>query len=85
MLFAFSIGRTGFGLAILVAFSIGLAVVLTAVGLTMVSLRGVVARSSRFQPLVRVLPVISALVVTALGLGIVVQGLVMAGVLVIRL
>ena len=85
LIFAFSVGRLAAGLAVIFAFSVGLAAVLTGIGIAMVSLRGFAERFQATGPLLCVLPVLSALLVTGLGLAVVVQGLIEAGVLVIRL
>ena len=84
LIFAFSIGRVGFGLAVILAFSLGLAVVLTSVGIAMVSLTGFAGRFKSTGPILRVLPAASALIVMLLGLALVVQGLIEAGVVVVR-
>ncbi len=64
---AVGLGRTGLGLALLGAFSIGLAVTLTAVGLALVYGRSVLQR--RFAvPGVRFLPPAGALALVAVGL-----------------
>jgi len=85
LLFAFSMGRVAFGLAVILAFSVGLAVVLTAIGIAMVTLRDFAGRFSQTGPLLRALPIVSAIVVTCLGAGIVVRGLIQAGVLTFRI
>jgi len=85
LIFAFSVSRVGFGLAIILAFSLGLAVVLSAVGIATVSLRGFANRFESTGPILRFLPVLSALVVMGLGFAILVQGLIQTGILVIRL
>ena len=85
LIFAFSVSRVGFGLAIILAFSLGLAVVLSAVGIAVVSLRGFANRFESTGPILRFLPVLSALVVMGLGFAVIVQGLVEAGVVTIRL
>ena len=57
---SFALGRAALGLSLLVAFSIGLAATLTAVGLALVYGRELVARS-RFAGAIRVLPAVGAL------------------------
>jgi ABC-type nickel/cobalt efflux system permease component RcnA len=66
LLAAISLGRIGFGLILLVVFSMGLALVLIAAGMLVVS-------GKRFLPVERVLPVrylplVSAAVITVIGL-----------------
>jgi hypothetical protein len=70
-----SLRRIGLGLAILVSFSIGLAAVLIAIGIAMVLAAPVVSRFTGERAWVRVLPVASAVVVTALGMVLMVQSL----------
>ncbi len=93
MLAAISVGQVGFGLALITAFSLGLATVLTAGGILMLYSRTFVTRvmdgasgehtpplwRKRARPLLRQLPVMSAAVVAVLGLVIVVQTVMSAG------
>lgn len=67
LLAAISAGRVAYGLALVVAFSVGLAATLTAVGLLFVYAGGFVKKSWRTGHLSRVLPVASALVITCVG------------------
>ena len=67
LLAAISLHRIGYGLVLIVAFSIGLAVAITSVGLFAVTARRAFARAGFDGPLVRALPTVSALVVLALG------------------
>ena len=71
---AFSLGRPVLGLALIAAFSVGLAATLTAVGLALVLGRGLVQRRA---PVVvfDVLPLLGALALTAVGLVVVAQGI----------
>jgi nickel/cobalt exporter len=83
LLSALAMHRVGFGLALIVAFSIGLAAVLTGIGLLMVSTRGLLDRvpllsSSRWSER---LALVSASVVSVLGIGMAIQSLVAGGVL----
>ena len=76
MIVAATIGRIGLGLAMIVAFSIGLAAVLITLGLVLVTLRTQTWRiSTRDHPLLRWLPVASAMLVVGLGAALVWQGL----------
>ena len=70
LLISFTINRLVFGLIILVAFSLGLAAVLIAIGVAMVLAGPALGRFAKGGPLMRALPVGSALIVTMLGLGI---------------
>ena len=79
LLSAVAMGRVGFGLLLIVAFSVGLAAVLIAIGLLVVYARHLAARFGRIGadgPLVRRwLPVTSAAVITVSGVVITVQAL----------
>jgi nickel/cobalt transporter (NicO) family protein len=70
LLGAIAIGRVGFGMLLIVAFSLGLAAVLTAIGLLLVYARGLFERMPTNGLLLRALPVASALIVVLAGLGI---------------
>jgi len=85
LLTAVSLHRIGFGLILIVAFSVGLAAVLIAVGMLMVSARRLLARLQTEGPLIqRWLPLTSSVLITILGLAIAVQALVTAGIIQIR-
>jgi len=86
LLSALSLNRVGFGLLLIVAFSVGLAAVLITIGVLMVYARRVMARFSADGPLVlRWLPLASSAVITIVGVVITVQSLVAAGILHIKL
>ncbi|MER6952401.1 MULTISPECIES: sulfite exporter TauE/SafE family protein [unclassified Streptomyces] len=76
LLLAIGLGRTALGLTMIVSFSAGLAGVLVGLGLVLVSARTRVERFRRSgdSPLVQWLPVVSAAVVTTLGLTIAAGG-----------
>ena len=83
LLSAIAMHRIGFGLALITAFSLGLAAVLTGIGLMMVSARGLLDRipalsDGRWSER---LAWVSAAVVSLLGLGIAIQSLVSGGLL----
>jgi nickel/cobalt exporter len=67
LLAAISLQRVGYGLLLIVAFSIGLASVVTAIGLVAVTAKRAFSRLRLDGPLVRALPAVSALVVLFLG------------------
>lgn len=67
LLISFTINRIALGLLVLVAFSLGLAAVLIAIGIAMVLAGPALSRLTKDGPLLRVLPVGSAVVVTLLG------------------
>ena len=86
LLSAVALRRVGFGLFLIVAFSVGLAAVLIAIGLLMVYARRLMARVEADGPLItRWLPLTSSAVITVLGIAIAVQAVVNAGILTIRL
>jgi nickel/cobalt transporter (NicO) family protein len=82
LLSAIALHRVGFGLALILAFSMGLAAVLIGIGLLMVSARGCLARFPAFgdSRWSERLAMVSAAVVSVLGIGITVQALASAGV-----
>jgi len=73
MLGAISLQRVGFGLALIVMFSLGLASVLTAIGVVLVYASKFFQRLPEGGPLFRFVPVASALFITVVGVGITVQ------------
>jgi nickel/cobalt transporter (NicO) family protein len=81
LLAAISLQRVGYGLLLVVAFSIGLAATLTAIGLAFLYAGRFLNLSSAASgnPLVRALPVISALVISCVGVVICYQTLAGAG------
>jgi ABC-type nickel/cobalt efflux system permease component RcnA len=68
LLAAISLHRIAFGLLLIVAFSAGLALTITGIGLVAVLARQTFRRLSLDGPLVRLLPAASALVILAAGL-----------------
>ena len=68
LLAAISLHRTAFGLALVLAFSIGLAITITAIGLVAVLARGVFRRKSFDGRLVPALPAVSAVAILVAGL-----------------
>jgi nickel/cobalt exporter len=75
LLSAIALHRIGFGLALILAFSAGLAGTMTAVGLLAVLARRAFTRISLDGRFVRALPAVSALVILAVGVGITVKAL----------
>jgi len=67
LLAAISLHRVGYGLLLVVAFSIGLAGVLTTIGLAFVYAGRLAKSAGKFNRLARVLPVFSAFVITCAG------------------
>jgi nickel/cobalt exporter len=81
LLGAFSLHRVGFGLFLIVAFSLGLAAVLISIGLLMVYARKFIARWGNDGPVMkRWLPVASAGFMLILGLGIAGRALLSTGI-----
>lgn len=81
LLSAISLHRVGFGLLLVIAFSLGLAATLTGVGLAFLYAGRFFKRSSAFTSgrLVRVLPTVSAFVIMCVGLLICYEALVQGG------
>jgi ABC-type nickel/cobalt efflux system permease component RcnA len=67
LLSAIALHRVGLGLALIVAFSVGLAVTITAIGLVAVLARRAFGRLSLNGPVVRALPAVSAALILAVG------------------
>ncbi len=86
LLSAVALRRVGFGLFLILAFSVGLAAVLIAIGLLMVYAGRFMSRLKGEGPLLtRWLPMASAAVITLLGLAIMFRALATAGMTVIRI
>ncbi|MBI3246463.1 MAG: sulfite exporter TauE/SafE family protein [Deltaproteobacteria bacterium] len=81
LLSAVALQRIAFGLLLIVAFSVGLALVLVSVGLLLVSARGMVQRWSGEGRWTEYLPFLSPLVITPLGVVIAVRSLMGTGIL----
>jgi len=79
LLAAISLHRVGYGLLLIVAFSLGLAAILTAVGLAFVYAGRYVQPAGGAGRLARVIPIFSALVITAAGLIICYEALTQGG------
>ena len=67
LLSAIALHRIGFGLALIVAFSLGLAATITGIGLVAVLARRLFTRVTLDGPLVRALPAVSAAVIVLVG------------------
>jgi ABC-type nickel/cobalt efflux system permease component RcnA len=80
LLGAISLDRLGFGMVLVVAFSAGLAIVLTVIGLFMIYARKLFERYSFEARVPRLLPVASASVITLAGLGIALAALAQTGI-----
>jgi nickel/cobalt exporter len=75
LLAAISLHRVGYGLVLIVAFSLGLAASVTAIGLLAVTARRAFGRMRFDGPAIRALPAVSALVVFALGTAMTIRAL----------
>ena len=75
MLGAIALGRIAFGLALVIAFSTGLAAVLTAIGLVLVYARGLFERLPLDGRFARFAPVASAAIISLAGLALLVEAL----------
>jgi nickel/cobalt exporter len=80
LLGAISLDRLGFGMVLVLAFSAGLAIVLTAVGLLMIYARKLFERYSFEAKVPRFVPIASAAVITLAGAGIALAALQQAGI-----
>lgn len=84
MLSAIALQRVAFGLVLILSFSLGLASVLTLIGLAFVyagkMLKSNLAATGRLRTVTRILPVVSATVISVLGGAIIWQSLTQAGV-----
>ena len=75
LLSAIALHRVGLGLALIVAFSLGLAATITAIGLVAVLARQAFGRLSLDGPVVHALPAVSAALILAVGVVITVRAL----------
>jgi ABC-type nickel/cobalt efflux system permease component RcnA len=75
LLAAISLHRVGYGLVLILAFSLGLAAAMTGIGLLAVTAKRVFSRASFESGLIRLLPALSALLVFGLGLAMTVRAL----------
>jgi ABC-type nickel/cobalt efflux system permease component RcnA len=75
MLGAIALGRAAFGLVLILAFSAGLAAVLTGIGLALVYARGLFERLPLDGRIARFMPVASAALISLAGIVVVVQAL----------
>jgi len=80
LLTALHLHRIGYGLALIVIFSLGLASILTGLGLAVVRGAAWLSRRSAFERAARVAPFVTATVITIIGAGMLTQGLIEQGV-----
>jgi ABC-type nickel/cobalt efflux system permease component RcnA len=81
LLSAIALDRTVFGLVLVLAFSLGLAGVLTGIGLVFVYAGRLFERMPVQSPVLRILPALSALFISLAGIGIAVKALIEIGLL----
>ena len=79
LLGAIALGRIGFGLVLVLAFSFGLAGTLTAIGVLLVHTRRLLERLSIRGGVMRLLPAASALFIALAGMGITAQAFIQLG------
>jgi nickel/cobalt transporter (NicO) family protein len=75
LLSAIALHRIGFGLALILAFSLGLAATITSIGLVAVLARRAFSRLPLEGRLIQALPALSALVILAVGIGLTLKAL----------
>ena len=75
LLAAISLHRVGYGLVLIVAFSIGLAATISGIGLLAIGAKGVFKRASFQGPVVRLLPAASAIVILVFGIAMTIRAL----------
>jgi ABC-type nickel/cobalt efflux system permease component RcnA len=75
LLAAISLHRVAFGMALILAFSVGLAAVVSGIGLLAIGARGAFSRLSLEGPLVRALPAVSALLILGIGVAMTLRAL----------
>jgi nickel/cobalt exporter len=75
LLSAIALHRIGFGLALILAFSLGLAATITSIGLVAVLARRAFGRLSFQGRLIQLLPAVSALVIVVVGIALTVKAL----------
>ncbi len=80
LLSAISLGRLGFGMVLVVAFSVGLAIVLSGIGILMIYAKRLFERFSFEARVPRVLPVASTLAISLAGVVILLGSLKQAGI-----
>jgi ABC-type nickel/cobalt efflux system permease component RcnA len=73
LLAAISLQRIGYGLVLIVAFSVGLAATISVIDLVAIKAKGVLGRRNVQGPVVRLLPAASALVILAFGIAMTVR------------
>jgi nickel/cobalt transporter (NicO) family protein len=75
LLAAISLHRVAFGMVLILAFSVGLAAVVSGIGLLAIGARGAFSRLSFEGPLVRALPAVSAFLILGIGVAMMLRAL----------
>ena len=75
LLAAIALGKIGFGLVMILAFSLGMAGALTGLGLLLVKAKKLFGLLPQQSKLVTIIPAVSALLISFLGLGMTMQAL----------
>jgi len=84
MMIALTSGAVLTGLYLITVFSVGLALTLMAVGITVVKGRGVIDKYAPNSKLVQVVPLCTSLLIAFVGFGFMINGLVKHGILVLN-
>ena len=79
LLTALHLHRVGYGLALIVIFSLGLATILTALGIAVVRGAAWLSRRSHFEVVSRNAPLVTATVISIIGASMLAQGLIGEG------
>ena len=85
LLFAIAVNRIATGLLLIVSFSLGLAVVLIAIGIFMVKASSRMEQVGKSVGWIRKLPIFTAGIIMVLGLGVALKALIDGGILIINL
>jgi ABC-type nickel/cobalt efflux system permease component RcnA len=80
LLAAIAVGQVGYGLLLVSVFSLGLAAVLTTIGIALVYAGRLLAKLPAPGPVVRLVPLLGAALVTIVGFGITIQALAQVGI-----
>ena len=75
LLAAISLHRVGYGLVLIIAFSIGLAATISGIGLMAIGAKSIFKRTTFQGPVVRLLPAASALVILTFGIAMTIRAL----------
>ena len=85
MMIALTSGAVWTGLYLITVFSVGLALTLMAVGITVVKGRGVIDKYSPNPTIIQIVPIFTSLLIAFVGLGFLINGLVKHGIIQLNL